>query len=152
MKQSATEAHSSVSGDHTLPGPSNSGGAAVSRLGSSGEITVTGPALLAEADAMYVCGYGCVAFYAPICETAFVRSRRTSSAVDRRAGLPVRSIAATGSTLATSTFRSEVSRTMTLQGSRTPNLSSIVNASCAYRGLQARPGYGTCRFPHRSSI
>ena len=48
-----------------------------------------------------------------------------------------RSITATGSTLATSTHRSAVSWTMTLQGRSTPSLSSIFKASCASDGLQA---------------
>jgi len=47
----------------------------------------------------------------------------------RSAGLPVRSMAETGSTLTTSTRRLAVSRTLTLQDSRVPNLSSTFNAS-----------------------
>jgi|SRR5581483_6641422 len=45
-----------------------------------------------------------VLVYPPTRETASANSRRTSSAVAFRAGFPVRSIAATGSTLATSTL------------------------------------------------
>jgi len=47
--------------------------------------------------------------YVPTAETMFERRRRTSSAVDRRAGLPVRSIEETGLTAATSTRLSIVS-------------------------------------------
>jgi hypothetical protein len=49
MKQSASAAHSSVSGDQMPPGPSNSGGGPESMAGSPGEATATLPSLLAEA-------------------------------------------------------------------------------------------------------
>src|SRR5579863_6394142 len=42
-KQSATDAHSSVSGDQTSPGPSNSGGGADAISGKRVEVTATVP-------------------------------------------------------------------------------------------------------------
>jgi hypothetical protein len=51
MKQSATAAHSRVSGDQAPPGPSNSGGGADSSVGNPDELTATEPVAepLAEA-------------------------------------------------------------------------------------------------------
>jgi hypothetical protein len=68
--------------------------------------------------------------YWPTQETAVVDNRRTSSAVVFNGGLPVRSIASPGSTLATSTLSSGFSRTITLQGSMTP----------AHAGPTTQPG------------
>jgi hypothetical protein len=44
MKQSATDAHNSVSGDQVPPGPSNSTGGAVSICGNPGAFTDMLPA------------------------------------------------------------------------------------------------------------
>jgi hypothetical protein len=52
MKQSAIAATSNVSGDQTPPGPSKSGGGAVSRPGNPGDATETIP--VAEATALTV--------------------------------------------------------------------------------------------------
>jgi hypothetical protein len=43
MKQSASDAHSNVSGDQTSPGPSNSAGGAVAIAGRRGAVTLTAP-------------------------------------------------------------------------------------------------------------
>jgi hypothetical protein len=44
MKHSATDAHNSVSGDQTSPGPPNSAGGAVAISGRRGEVTAMLPA------------------------------------------------------------------------------------------------------------
>jgi len=59
-KQSASDAQSSVSGDHTSPGPSNSGGGAVVISGKLGEVRATLPSGRPLAAAVYRCGYGCI--------------------------------------------------------------------------------------------
>ena len=56
IKQLTRDAHKRVSGDQMPGGPSNSGGGAVSRLGSSGELTPNKPAFCAAAEATYLCG------------------------------------------------------------------------------------------------
>jgi hypothetical protein len=56
MKQSASEAHNSTSGDQRSPGPSNSGGGAVAISGRPGEVTATLPEGPAAALAVYKCG------------------------------------------------------------------------------------------------
>ena len=59
----------------------------------------------------------------------------TSRATSASAGLPTRSIAARGSSDATSIFPAPASCTITLHGSITPILSSADRAWCANGGL-----------------
>jgi hypothetical protein len=53
MKHSATDAHNSVSGDQTSPGPPNSAGGAVAISGRRGEVTAMLPAGWPEALTVY---------------------------------------------------------------------------------------------------